>query len=310
MRAGTTTTGALHAARRAERAKDQMYLARRGFLYTSSSLTVESAAGFAAVVMLTANREAFDFHAAGRKHRLRAVAAKPMVTLGLRVEHAPFVNVGLSPNHALYRRFRAIPAPGCLVLERDAYGDLDDALWAASEGGLPITEAIELFERVAERTARFLPPVKPADARIERALELLRENPNFPLKDLAAALGLSYDRMSHLFTEGVGLPLRSYLLWQKLHTVASLLDSGRTLTEIALAAGFTDSAHLSNTWLKVYGTPPSYFLNPENVAIHSLCKTAPAHVRAPPPLPFAEPQSAEHRCRHCGSPLPKPARPV
>jgi AraC-like DNA-binding protein len=33
--------------------------------------------------------------------------------------------------------------------------------------------------------------------------------------------------------------------------------SGRALTEIALASGFTDSAHLAKVWMRCYGASPS-----------------------------------------------------
>jgi AraC-like DNA-binding protein len=85
------------------------------------------------------------------------------------------------------------------------------------------------------------------------------------LKELAALLGLSYDRMSHLFSDAVGLPLRSYQLWQKAYNAAFLFESGRPLAEIAHATGFVDSAHLTRTWQNSYGINPSYTLDPNCV---------------------------------------------
>ncbi|OGI66804.1 MAG: hypothetical protein A2W18_01680 [Candidatus Muproteobacteria bacterium RBG_16_60_9] len=197
-----------------------------------------------------------------------------MVERTLHAENVPTIHVGISPNHRSYRRFRAIARPGCLAIERSAYQEQNAALEEAYHGQLSVEDATRLFEAIVSVSVSFLPNARRADSRIEHALEMLQENPSYPLKDLACAVGLSYDRMSYLFAETIGLPLRSYLLWQKLHKVASLLGCGKTLTEIALAAGFTDSAHLSNTYQKTYGITPSYFLKSDCVEIHSLCLQA------------------------------------
>lgn len=249
--------------------KDQLYLVCRGYIFTSPWV-VSEATRFAASVLLTARRAPFELCIAERTERHQAAAIEPMITRHLRAEDVQLISVGISPNHRHYRRFRAINCSGCLPLPRDAYAEFDLALEAAYNGKLTIEEAKQLFEDITNVTVGYLPPPKHADPRIELALEMLRDDANYPLTQLSAAVGLSYDRMSHLFAETVGLPLRSYLLWQKLHTVSALLNSGLTLTEIAVAAGFTDSAHLSNAWQKAYGISPSYFVRGGSVEIRQL----------------------------------------
>ena len=90
------------------------------------------------------------------------------------------------------------------------------------------------------------------------AIERLDQDPQLPLEDLADETGLSYDRMSHLFSESMGLPLRSYTLSLKIHTAARLVGTGLNMTDIAHAAGFSDSSHFSRVWLRAYGGTPSY----------------------------------------------------
>lgn len=269
----------------AAQTKDQLYLIGRGYVFTSPWVVTEASC-FSASITVALDQTPFELSVAGCSDLHRAVARKPLITRKLRAENVRLFSVGISPNHAQYHRFRGIARPGHLALPRDAYACFDAAFERAYTGKLTVSEATRLFDDVIHTTVRYLPKARPADARIERALEMLRQNPNYPLTQLAAAVGLSYDRMSHLFADSVGLPLRSYLLWQKLHTVASLLGSDLTLTEIALAAGFTDSAHLSNAWQKAYGTSPSYFFYSGCVNIHSICReyavaTAP-HGKSPP----------------------------
>jgi AraC family transcriptional regulator of arabinose operon len=266
--------------------KDFMYLVRRGYLFTSPWVVNETTR-YSASILLTANRAPFEMSVAGRAEHYQAVAIKPFITRQLRAENVQLGSIGVSPNHRHYRKFRSIHGPGFLPLDRDIYRDFDDALTAAYNGKLHIQEAAQLFEDIVNATIYHLPRAPRPDARIERAIEMLQENPHYPLTQLAAAVGLSYDRMSHAFAESVGLPLRSYLLWQKLHMVSGLLDSGMTLTEIAATAGFTDSAHLSKAWQKAHGMPPSYYLDSDRVEIRSFPHTTPnsnpPRSRAAPP---------------------------
>ena len=64
----------------------------------------------------------------------------------------------------------------------------------------------------------------------------------------------------HWFKEEFGIPLRQYLLWRRLHIAANLLQKGTNLTEASHAAGFADQSHLSKTFRKMFGVPPSKFL--------------------------------------------------
>ncbi|MET9212969.1 MULTISPECIES: helix-turn-helix transcriptional regulator [unclassified Nocardia] len=75
--------------------------------------------------------------------------------------------------------------------------------------------------------------------------------------EVAAVVGLSASRLTHLFTAQVGLPLRRYILWLRLMNAAELARAGRDLTTIAHATGFADSAHLTRTCREIFGLPPS-----------------------------------------------------
>ncbi len=99
-------------------------------------------------------------------------------------------------------------------------------------------------------------PVHPAITRLLRELpQLLDEDVRTPA--LAARVGLSAGRLSHLFGAEVGLPLRPYVLWLRLQRAAERLQAGATLTDAAHAAGFSDSAHLSHVFRRTFGLAPS-----------------------------------------------------
>jgi len=58
----------------------------------------------------------------------------------------------------------------------------------------------------------------------------------------------------HLFVEQTGLPFRTYLLWRRLMRGLEAFASGASLTDAALGAGFSDSAHFSRTFRRMFGT--------------------------------------------------------
>lgn len=74
---------------------------------------------------------------------------------------------------------------------------------------------------------------------------------------LAAQVGLSASRLTHLFTVQVGIPLRRYVLWSRLRIAISRVQAGDDLTGAAHGAGFADSAHLTRTTRDMFGLPPS-----------------------------------------------------
>ncbi|WP_435591624.1 helix-turn-helix domain-containing protein [Nocardia sp. bgisy118] len=77
------------------------------------------------------------------------------------------------------------------------------------------------------------------------------------LGDLAAAVAMSPSRLSHLFTEHVGLPYAAWRRWTRLHLAVGTVRAGGSLTEAAHAAGFTDSAHLTKTCRDLFGITPT-----------------------------------------------------
>jgi len=105
------------------------------------------------------------------------------------------------------------------------------------------------------------PAARPSDLdpRIARTLRRLRAPDAAPVSggDLASAVGLSVGRLSHLFRRQTGVSIRTYRLWWKLRGAILALHDGSNLTEAALQGGFSDSAHLSRTFRRMFGATPS-----------------------------------------------------
>lgn len=91
-----------------------------------------------------------------------------------------------------------------------------------------------------------------------RYLELHAPDAAASLAGAASAAHLSASRLTHRFTAEVGMPFRRYALWVRLRRAVEAVASGTTnLTDAAVAAGFSDGAHLSRAFRRHFGLPPS-----------------------------------------------------
>lgn len=120
-------------------------------------------------------------------------------------------------------------------------------------------DAITLVDRVV---ASLVPDTEAApkmDARVRRVLSILdgQECSDWQLTDLAARVALSPDRLRHLFSDQLGISIRSYKSWARVRRAIPLLTRGGSLTEVAHASGFVDAAHLSRAFREMFGITPS-----------------------------------------------------
>jgi AraC-like DNA-binding protein len=84
------------------------------------------------------------------------------------------------------------------------------------------------------------------------------------LVELAASVGLSESRLSHLFREQMGIPISSYRVWIRIRNLADALKKNRKLTYAAHSSGFFDSSHLHRVFKQYFG------INPKNVFADAL----------------------------------------
>lgn len=105
-------------------------------------------------------------------------------------------------------------------------------------------------------------PGLPRHPGVTAALDVLRDALDqrpVRLRDVAAAVHLSESRLSHLFAQELGITFRAYVRWLRLLRATAAVAEGRSLTEAAHRAGFTDSSHLTRTCRRTFGGPPTAF---------------------------------------------------
>ena len=98
---------------------------------------------------------------------------------------------------------------------------------------------------------------KKLDERITAFLSML-ENcscTDHSVDHFAEELHLSSSRLSHLFSEQVGITLKDYLLLHQLERVFQDILSGRKITDAAMDAGFDSPSHFASTVKRLMGLP-------------------------------------------------------
>ena len=116
---------------------------------------------------------------------------------------------------------------------------------------------VEAWVRQNLLLGRRMPRLHPG---VRKALQTLREEigtvDDFSLSRIAEVAGLSPSRFMHVFTEGVGVPLRPYILWLRLQRACGALMCGASAIAAAQRSGFADSAHLTRTVRRMLGMTP------------------------------------------------------
>lgn len=96
---------------------------------------------------------------------------------------------------------------------------------------------------------------------VDRVLDWLREAPGrtFRLDELAAEAGMSPHALSRAVKRATGFTPHGYQRELRMGLARRLLARGETITDVALAVGFTDQAHFTNVFRAVTGTTPGTY---------------------------------------------------
>ena len=95
------------------------------------------------------------------------------------------------------------------------------------------------------------------DSRLQQALRELVLAPGSVRIDRAArSAGLSTARLRTLARGQLGVPLSTWLLWQKLERAGRAIACGKGLAEAAQEGGFADQPHFARTMRRMFGMTP------------------------------------------------------
>ena len=150
------------------------------------------------------------------------------------------------------------------------YGDFKHGYTAMLEQQLESEPAYELLEDLLEKRFSQFYPNHAIDSRVAKVVDKIKLNfdDNQSVDDLASFVNLSVPRLVQIFKKQTGVPMRRYRLWHRLYVTAVRMGNGSSLTEAALIAGFTDSAHFSHTFKSMLGMSAStMLLQPNSIKI-------------------------------------------
>jgi transcriptional regulator GlxA family with amidase domain len=105
------------------------------------------------------------------------------------------------------------------------------------------------------------PPCIP-DFAVQKAVEIIehRYGDRLSLVQLGRETGMSRYRLSHRFSQAVGMSLRKYLLTVRLEHAKDLLADGHvSITEVAQDVGFGDLPRFDKLFRRYTGLTPSAF---------------------------------------------------
>jgi AraC-like DNA-binding protein len=245
------------------------YPTTAGFIFATSGLIDHIHLPFYGMIVLSVESHALDVRVGSRPVRHEALALWAR-NVRFNTSSERFISIGVNPLHRDFRAFTRLASPHVISLDPKRYLRLRPLMQRAIDGDLTPAEAAYLFDAVLEATRASLPPVPPFEARAETLMRLLWEQPRCSLAEMAESIGVSYHRASHAFVQAVGVPTRTYQLWQKLYRSAAPLLAGRSLTEVAQVAGFVDSAHYSRTFQHAYGRCPTEMFRTRRIEV--FCK--------------------------------------
>jgi AraC-like DNA-binding protein len=216
------------------------------------------------VIILGLDEQArFEVTVEGVVHTSNAVAFRPSTPHAVFSLGRPQVKLVVPFIHPRFNAVRTALQEDHTPLARPAFDHLNERFREASQGRLTAHQAAELMDAVIDVVTVASPPRKPLDPRIRHALRRLASDIDYPFHLLVDELQLSASRLSHLFTEQLGLSMRGCQAWARMAFAWELVVWRRELsfTDIAHMMKFSDSSHLSRAFKGAYGMSPSGFRN-------------------------------------------------
>lgn len=192
----------------------------------------------------------FQLQVNGQWRSTRAALVAPEVEQSLDPGSTRMWGAQLDPDSALWRSLLPLLAGADSVdlgtaPETLALGPEPDCATVASA----LTEAIK---QVGTTPTAIDPRVEQVCAWLRSALP-----EKIDVGELGAAVGLSASRLSHLFRQQTGVTLRRFLLQLKMNQVLAHWEPGKSLSRLAMEAGFYDQPHFVRTARGMFDALPS-----------------------------------------------------
>jgi AraC-like DNA-binding protein len=236
-----------------------------------------------ALILISLDGGEFVVETPGATDSANAVAIAPSVPHATTACTGNLIRLSIHMIHPRFPAVRALLKRPVTHLPREMFSGFDSRLQDASEGRLDAGAAGVLMNDLIEHLLENQAPARTIDPRVLWVMQQLEANIDHPFKDLASQLKLSQSRLSHLFSDHLGISLRGGQAWGRMALTWELLTlrPDLSLTQVAHIMGFSDSSHLSRAFKRRYGLTPTEYLDSRRVQI----VRGPAPTRSRIPLP-------------------------
>jgi AraC-like DNA-binding protein len=132
----------------------------------------------------------------------------------------------------------------------------------ASQGAMACeTALLKLIAHLGRHSTSVPRSDRGTTAGIRRARDRIDSDPAAPLAlaTLARELGVSRYQLIRAFARELGLTPHAYIVQKRIALARRLIRAGRSLSDVALAAGFYDQSHLTRCFLRQFGVTPALF---------------------------------------------------
>lgn len=243
-------------------------LGRHGFIYCGQRASDDYTVRQLGVLLLSVEESPFVLCVKRQPEMvLSAAAVAPLVSRRLSIGRSAVLRFNVGPAHPAYLALSGLRGAEVMSLDRSAYLRFENDFARLRDGIATLDEAERLFQIVVTLMLAQLPRVHARGQRAREMTALIDERPRITLVELAAQFAQSPQRLSRLFSTGVGMSVRDYKEFARGQRLMELLHTDRSLTDIALDAGFRDSSQLSHAFHRWFGCSPSYLRNPRYVRV-------------------------------------------
>jgi AraC family transcriptional regulator of arabinose operon len=98
------------------------------------------------------------------------------------------------------------------------------------------------------------------DCRIQKVVEVLKQDLSRTLPELAHSCQISVSRLSHLFKDEIGINVKNYRLDYRLQVAAAMLVStGMPIKEIAYTTGYRHTSSFVRAFKNHFGLSPTCY---------------------------------------------------
>jgi YesN/AraC family two-component response regulator len=128
-----------------------------------------------------------------------------------------------------------------------------------SKGLFSVEETLGHIEKALTRKRKL---GSEAQRLVRRAMAYVHEHYAEPIsrEDIARHLGMSSDYLTHCFRAELGMTFIAYVNRYRVTQAKTLLaESNKSLTEIAMAVGFSDSSYFSRVFRRQVGISPDVY---------------------------------------------------